>query len=72
MRAMSSARIAYVPRPDATPKGEIAVLADIYAFVLKCGEARRAEEKRKGGAPNTADDAKEIKDEVHATARIPR
>jgi hypothetical protein len=42
-------RISYTPRPDATPKGEIAVLADVYSFVLRCGEARRAEEERKVG-----------------------
>jgi hypothetical protein len=44
---MSDHAIAYRPRPDATPEGELGVLAAVYRFVLDCGEARRAEETRK-------------------------
>ena len=31
---MNSPRIAYTPRPDATPEGELNALASIYRFVL--------------------------------------
>jgi hypothetical protein len=31
---MNSSRIAYAPRPDATPEGELNALASIYRFVL--------------------------------------
>lgn len=36
----------YSPRPGATPEGEITALANVYSFVLRCGEARRAEEEK--------------------------
>jgi hypothetical protein len=29
--------ISYGPRPDATPTAELTTLANIYAFVLRCG-----------------------------------
>ncbi len=38
-------RIAYSPRPDATPDSEVQVLAAVYAFVL-----RRHEQKEAAGA----------------------
>ena len=31
---MSSLRITYTPRPDATPEGELSTLANIYAYLL--------------------------------------
>jgi hypothetical protein len=31
---MSSPRIVYTPRSDATPEGEIAALASVYRFIL--------------------------------------
>lgn len=34
-------RIAYIPREDATPEGELAALAAVYAFILKCSEQRQ-------------------------------
>ncbi len=40
-----SARIVYEPRPDGTPEVQLDALAAVYEFVLRCGEARRAEEK---------------------------
>jgi hypothetical protein len=33
------ARIAYTPRPDATPDAELAVLARVYKFVLETKKA---------------------------------
>ncbi len=50
-------RITYVPRPDATPEGEIEALADVYAFVLRC-----AEERKKGGPATAPEDARKDKD----------
>ena len=57
---MSNPSIIYVPRPDATPEAELDTLASVYAFVLRCGEARRAEEKQNAaGVPSTdGDDTK--------------
>jgi hypothetical protein len=33
-------RIVYTPREDATPEGELAALATVYAFILKCHEQK--------------------------------
>jgi hypothetical protein len=33
---MSSPRIIYTPRPDATPDAELNVLANVYRFILDC------------------------------------
>ena len=65
--AADGAQITYIPRQDATPKSEAEALAACYRFILRC-----AEEREKGGAANTADDAKEIDDEFRATPTIPR
>ncbi len=35
-------RVVHVPRNDVTPDGELAVLATVYAFVLKCREDKAA------------------------------
>ena len=63
---MSSSRITYTPRPDATPEGELDALASVYAYISKCGLARR-----KGGVGCTAGDAKEIKN-ARANPILPR
>jgi hypothetical protein len=34
-------RISYSPRQDATPEGELAALAAVYAFVLQCSKQRQ-------------------------------
>jgi len=39
---MAEPRITYVPRPDATPQGEISALANAYKFILHCGAEKRA------------------------------
>ena len=39
---MSSARITYTPRPDATPESELDALAAIYKFVLECHATKKA------------------------------
>jgi hypothetical protein len=57
----SSARIFYTSESqDITPKSEATVLANVYSFVLRCGEARRTEEKTKGGSATAPDARKEI------------
>ncbi len=38
---MDDLRLSYVPRADATPEGEIAVLAFAYRFVLECRERKQ-------------------------------
>ena len=64
---MSSPRITYTPRPDATLESEALVLASVYRFILDCHA------KKKGGVSTTADDAKgESKDEFRATPTTPR
>lgn len=70
---MSSPRIIYAPRPDTTPDSEIAVLANVYSFVLRCGEARRAEETKNAaeGAYPGGGAMKGSQHEVRASKSIP-
>ena len=55
---MSSTRITYAPRPDATPEAEIATLAAVYQFILS---KSNASQKALEPAPKLDghDDAKE-------------
>jgi hypothetical protein len=39
---MNSARVTYIPLPDATPETELDALVAVYAFVLECHESRKA------------------------------
>ena len=39
---MTSPRIIYTPRPDATPEAELSTLADVYKFVLDCHAKQEA------------------------------
>jgi hypothetical protein len=62
---MSSPRITYTSRPDATPEAESNVLANVYRFILDCHA------KKKGGPAKTAlDDRKGLEDDP-ATTRVP-
>ena len=66
---MSSPRIFYTPRPDATPEAELDTLASVYSFVLRCGEARRTEEKKDAASVTSTDgdDTKEgLRDDFRA------
>ena len=59
---MSSPRITYAPRPDATPEAEVSALAAVYRIVLSA--------KKRGRLPDKSgpDDAKErSKDDSSAT-----
>ena len=48
---MSSARVEYAPRPDATPEGEVDALAAVYSLVLQKGR----EKKNAAGVTSTDD-----------------
>ncbi len=51
---MSSPRVDYTPRPDATPDGEAAVLGSVYRFIIDCCQTK----KNAAGVPSTnGDDA---------------
>ena len=39
---MSSPRITYTPRSDATPEAELPTLANVYKFVLDCQRNKEA------------------------------
>ncbi len=39
---MTSSRIVYRPRPDATPEAELVTLVNVYSFVLRYAEAKEA------------------------------
>jgi hypothetical protein len=54
---MSSSRIVYTPRLDATPEGEVAALASVYRFLLDCHA------KRKGGPATTPDNGTKPKED---------
>jgi hypothetical protein len=49
--AQPQLRITYAPRGDALPVTEVAVLANIYSFVLRCAN-KNAPAKRIGGGSN--------------------
>jgi hypothetical protein len=61
---MSSHRIAYTPRSDATPEAELNALASVYSFILDCHAKKKA--TRSGGL----DDAEESKNDRTDTASI--
>ena len=42
-------RLVYVPREDATPEGELAALAAVFAFVIRCHEEKKAARVDAGG-----------------------
>lgn len=60
---MSSKRVTYASRPDATPEAELDVLASVYSYILRCDEARRAEDIKKAARPGGPDDAEESKND---------
>ncbi len=45
--ASAKAYVTYAPCPEATPEGELAALAAVYAFVIQ------AQEQKKAAAPET-------------------
>ena len=49
----NGSRVIYTPRSDATPEIELAALANVYSFVLRC-----AEEKQQSDPAPAPDDAK--------------
>ena len=58
---MSSPRIVYRPREDATAEAEVDALAAIYKFVLK---------KQKAAHPGGPDDPERRPDEIRANTSI--
>jgi hypothetical protein len=46
---MSSSRVAYAPRSDATPEAEISALSNVYAFVISCATKDAAGVTSTGG-----------------------
>jgi hypothetical protein len=60
---MSSPRVIYTPRPDATPEAELSTLANVYRFVLDSANKNAA-----GVVSTNGGDAKErSKDDSSAT-----
>jgi hypothetical protein len=54
---MSSPRITYTPRPDATPEGELTALAAVYRLILdskKAAPESRPDDMRKDQDAHTA------------------
>jgi hypothetical protein len=41
---MSNPRITYTPHPDASPESELEVLANIYAYLIRNHDSKRAAE----------------------------
>ena len=65
---MSSPRIIYTPRPDATPEAELSTLANVYRFVLDSANKNAA-----GVVSTNGGDAKErSKDDSSATRNYTR
>jgi hypothetical protein len=64
---MSSARISYTTRLDTSQEAEIATLANVYSFVLRCGN-----NNARGVTSTKGDDAKgRSKDDSGARRSIP-
>jgi hypothetical protein len=51
---MTSARITYTPRPDATPEGELNALAACFRFILDCHAKKEADGPRQAVSPVSA------------------
>ena len=62
---MTCPRIAYTPRPDATPETELSALAAAYCFILEL----RA--KKMATCPGGPDDAEDLENDRTATEIIP-
>jgi hypothetical protein len=60
---MDKPSIAYMPRPNSTPRTERDALANVLRFVLDCHAKRKAAE---AGGP---DDAKEFQSDCTATKK---
>jgi hypothetical protein len=41
---MNNPRIVYVPRPDVTPESELSVLVNVYAYLIRNHDSKRAAE----------------------------
>jgi hypothetical protein len=67
---MSEPAISYVPRPDASSEGELAMLADVYSFILRCAEARQAEQP-KASSEDSGEDARKEDQHASGAASIP-
>jgi hypothetical protein len=54
--AMDRPRVTYTPRSDATPEGELNMLANVYRFILDCHAKKMAAELAPGsdGSNDTA------------------
>jgi hypothetical protein len=64
---MSSLRIVYAPRDDATPEGELDALANVYAYIL-----RIAQEKKKAGLAGPAESKNPKRHERSSSSMIPK
>jgi hypothetical protein len=50
---MSNPRITYTPHPDASPESELDVLANIYAYLIRTHDSKRAAESAQPCAGDT-------------------
>lgn len=55
----------------ATPEAELNMLANAYQFILRCGEERRAQERKKGGPETAPEDGTKIKEDSANAPIIP-
>lgn len=54
---MDNPRIIYTPRPDATARGELTTLADVYRFILdRCAQKESAERTLTSNGCDATDD----------------
>jgi hypothetical protein len=50
---MSNPQITYTPHPDASPESELDVLANIYAYLIRTHDSKRAAESAQPCAGDT-------------------
>jgi hypothetical protein len=65
--AMTSLRITYAPRPDATPESELKALVSIYRFVLNSAHKNAAGRT----STNGGDEKERSRNDSLAKTRIP-
>ena len=66
---MSSPRISYTPRHDASPEAEASALASVYRFVLDCRRAKKeaAEPRQAGSLGDARERIEHARTRTHST-----
>lgn len=67
--AADAPSVVYVPRADATPEGELAALAAVYAFALECHEHKQTAAEAPADTNTAKVECGDKSDEVRSAKR---